>query len=85
MDSQIWKTNLWLPQGMGGRVNQELGINIYTVLYIKQINNKDLLYSIGNYIQYLVTTYDGRESEKEYIDICITESLFCTCETNTAL
>ena len=38
----------------------------YTLLYIKQINNKVLLYSTGNYIQYLVITYNGKESEKEY-------------------
>ena len=29
--------------------------------------NRDLLYSIGNYIQYLVIIYAGKESEKEYI------------------
>ena len=45
----------------------EYGINIYTLLYIKQIDNKDLLYSIGNYTQYLVITYNGKESEREYI------------------
>ena len=27
--------------------------------------NKDLLYSTGNYIQYPVIAYDGKESEKE--------------------
>ena len=39
------------------------------LLYIKQINNKDLLYSTGNYIQNLIITYNGKESEKEYIYI----------------
>ena len=29
-------------------INQELGINIYTLLYIRQITNKGLLYSTGN-------------------------------------
>ena len=29
--------------------------------------NKGLLYSTGNYIQYSVITYNGKESEKEYI------------------
>ena len=29
-------------------------------------NNKALLHSTGNYIQYLVITYKGKESEKEY-------------------
>ena len=39
-----------------------------TLLYIKLINNKDQLYSTGNYIQYLVITYKKRkESEKLYI------------------
>ena len=40
------------------------GINRYTLLNIKQINSKVLLYSTGNYIQYLVITYNGKESEK---------------------
>ena len=30
-------------------------------------NNKDLLYSTENYIQFLVIAYNGKESEKEYI------------------
>ena len=57
------------------------------LLYIKQINNKDLLYSTGNYIQNLIITYNGKESEKEYICIYIyicthiTESFCCTTET----
>ena len=29
-----------------------------------KIDNKGLLYSTGNYIQYLVITYNGRESER---------------------
>ena len=37
------------------------------MLYIKQINNKDLLYGTGNYIQYLAINYNGKESEKVYI------------------
>ena len=35
------------------------------------MNNKDLLYSTGNCIQYLVTTYNGKESEKGFIYIYI--------------
>ena len=54
--------------GWGGEINQEFGINIYTLLYIKWVNNKDLLYSTENYTQYLVITYNGKESEKEYIN-----------------
>ena len=35
-----------------GRINWEIGINIYALLYIKQVTNKDLLHSTGNSIQY---------------------------------
>ena len=56
----------WLPKGKGGGgINQEVGINIYTLLYIKQIINKDLLYSTGNATQYSVIIYMGKECEKE--------------------
>ena len=49
-----------------GGINLEFGINRSTLLYIKEIN-KDILYSTGNYIQYLIITYNGKESEKENI------------------
>ena len=68
-----------------GRINQEFEINRYTLLYIKQINNKNLLYSTGNYIQYLVITYNGKEFEKEKDIYIYTESLCCTPEINTIL
>ena len=51
-------------KGSGGGINQEPEINIHTLVYIKQITNKDLLCSTGNYIQYLIITYNGKESEK---------------------
>ena len=34
-NSQTEKTNLWLPKGKGGGINWEIGIDIYTLLYIK--------------------------------------------------
>ena len=37
----------------GDKLNQEFIINRYTLLYIKQINNKVLLYSTGNYTNIL--------------------------------
>ena len=49
---------------LGGRINQEFGINIYTLLYIKYVTNKDQLYSTGKSTQYSVITYIGKESEK---------------------
>ena len=42
------------------------------------------MYSTGNYTQYPVITYNGKESEKEYTYyIYIAESLCCTLETGT--
>ena len=55
----------------GEGINKEDGINIYTLLYIKYITNKDLLYSTGNYTQYFVITYKRKESEKEYTHTCL--------------
>ena len=83
-DSQTQKTDI-VTKGEGGRINQKQGISRYKLLYIKEINNKALLHSTGNYIKHLVITYNGKESEKEYICVNITESLFCTPKTNTTL
>ena len=46
-----------LPKRKGER--DKLGVleqNIHTSTYIKQITSKDLVYSTGNYTQYLVIT-----------------------------
>ena len=39
-----------------GGIVREFGIHMYTLLYLKRITNKDLLYSTGNAAQYYVTT-----------------------------
>ena len=46
-----------------GRGGLEIGDQQIRLLYIKQINNKDLLHSTRNYSQYLVIIYNGKESE----------------------
>jgi len=51
----------------GEGIKWEMGTKRYILLHIKQITNKDLLYSPENYVQYLIITYSGKESEKEYI------------------
>ena len=48
-------------------------------IIIYKINNKVLLYSRGNYIQYLVITHNGKESAKEY------ELFGCTSKINRIL
>ena len=39
----------------------EFGISRYKLLYTEKVNNKLLLYSIGNYIQYPIINHDGKE------------------------
>ena len=50
-----------------GGINQEVEIDMYTLLYIKQIIKEDLLYTTRNSTQYSVTAYMGKESKKEWI------------------
>ena len=82
--SQTQETNLRLPKGKVGGINQEFGINKLLSIYIKQINNKQgPSVQHREYIQHLVITYDGKKSEKE--KIYVSESLCHTLETNTTL
>ena len=64
---------MWVPKGIvggwGDKLGWEFGINRYTLLDINELNNKDILFSPGNYTHYLGTTYNGRASGKEYIHI----------------
>lgn len=48
----------------GGGINWRIGIDIYTLLYIKQRTNKDLLYSTENSTQYAVMAYMGKQSKE---------------------
>ena len=65
--------NLWLPgmEGREERIGWEFEIDIFTLLYLKQITNKDLLNSTGNSAQCSVKTYIGKEFVKEKIHIYV--------------
>ena len=62
-----------VTKGKSGReINWDLGINRYILPYTKWINNKGLLYSTGNYIQYPVINHNGKNMKKNvYIYIYI--------------
>ena len=81
-DPQTQRTDLWLPR-VG--LDWEFGTSGCKLVYIEWINNKDLPYSVGNYIQYPVINHNGKEHEKLYIYMYKTESLCCTPEINTTL
>ena len=42
--------------GWGKGIDWKFGIDMYTLLYLKEITHKDLLYSTGNSAQYSVIT-----------------------------
>jgi len=52
-------------------------INSYRLLYMKYKNIRDLLYSTGKDIPYLIINCNGKESKKECVCVymCVTESL----------
>ena len=50
---------------MRGGIDWEIGTDVHTLLFIKQITGEDLLYSVGNSTQYSVITKMGGELEKE--------------------
>ena len=62
-----------IKESQGGK-EQEFGMSRCILLYIEWINNKVLLSSTGNYIQYPEINHNGKEYKKG----CITESLCCT-------
>ena len=43
----------------------EFGVDMYILLYLKQLSNKDLVYSTGSSAQYSVITYVGKKFEEE--------------------
>ena len=52
----------------GEGINLEFWVSRYELLFIKQRSNNVLQNSTGNYIHYLVITYNEKESDKD--DIC---------------
>ena len=64
-------------------MNGETGADIYPLLYIKQITNKDLLYSTRNSTQYSVTTYMGKESKEEWIYVYVQLIYFTVQQKST--
>ena len=71
---------------MGEGIVRELGINMYTLLFLKWITNKDLLYSTGNSARCCVAAgWEGSLAENIDTPICMAEFLRCLPETVTTL
>ena len=54
----------------GGR-DREFGMDMYTLLYLKWITNKDLLYSTGNSAQCYVAAWMAGEFGREWIHVYV--------------
>ena len=57
-------------EGVGGGIDWEVGVSRYKLLYREWINNKVLLYSTENYIQYPMINHNGKvyiKKERMYI------------------
>ena len=54
-----------------GNLNKSGSWNWHIHATIYKVNNKDLLCSTGNYMQYLVITNKGKGSEKEHVCISV--------------
>ena len=70
---RLKRTNLWFWAGdwrEGEGIVREFGMDLYTVLYLKWITNKDLLYSTGNSAPCYVAAWMGGEFGG-YMDTCV--------------
>ena len=81
-DSQTWRMNLWLPvEGWVDELDGEFVTDMYTLLYLKWIIRKDLLYSSWNSAQCYVAAWMGGK----FGGRMDTYSLLCSPETITTL
>ena len=58
------KINLWSSRKKGG-INGEIGFDIYLLICIKYVINKESLCNTGNHTQYFTMVYMGKESGEE--------------------
>ena len=54
VETQMYRTNVWTPRGGGdgGVLNWAIGIDMYTLMCIKLMTNKNLLYKKINKIKF---------------------------------
>ena len=66
------ENNLWFPWRRGSiEMTWYIVTDIYTVLCIKWITSKDLLYSTGNSTSILCNDSTGKESTKEWMHVYV--------------
>ena len=73
-DSQTYRINLWLLGGREG--GRDSCLDVSTLLYLRWIANKDLLYSTGNSAQCYAAAWIGEGLGGEWIHVYIWLSPF---------
>ena len=73
-----------MGEGCGEGIVREFGMDMYTLLYLRWITNKDLLYSTGNSVHCYMSVLLGREFKGEWIHVYLWLSPFAV-ETIAAL
>ena len=69
-DSKTQRTRLVAREkGYGGGIDWKFGISRCKLVCVRWINNKVLMHSTGNYTQYPVTDCNGKEYEKECLNM----------------
>ena len=63
-------------EGRGGGIVREFGMDVYTLLYLKWITNKDVLYSAWNSAQCHVAAWMGVGFGGEWIHVYVRLSPF---------
>ena len=56
---------------MGKAIVKRFGMGMYTLLYLKQITNKDLVYSMWNSVQWYVAARMEGESGEEWVYVYV--------------
>ena len=82
--------NELMVAGVGGGIVKDFGKVMYTILYLKWITNKNLLYSTQNSVQryapaWMAVLCASKVSRRMNICICMAESLHCSPVTMTTL
>ena len=65
-----------LGGGLGEQIIREFGMDMNTMLYLKWVTNKDLLYSTGNTAHCYVATRREVEFGKEWVHVYVWLSPF---------
>ena len=71
-----FENEIMVGRSRGEGIVREFGMNMYTLLYLKWITNKDPLYSTWNSAQCYVTAWMGKEFGGEWIHVYVWLSPF---------